>query len=264
MQFEHHAHLDCIKYVCQFKNCNRSYSDNKTLNKHKKRCKFEGVADPENIFNDKIKLESEIFQKSSLNKTSFELVNISNNEIESDSNDTVFNKDSNIEITQNEFRILALKMISSLHSDATLSRIQIDRIMRIFHLFLNTSYVNDFKKCISLTESNSNHIIEKFEILQNFFSDLDSEYKQNKLLTNLGYYIKPKRIFFGTMDVRNENALKTKNVYGQLILLKEILKIFFEISDIFEKTCKYIDILFKDDNDEIYNIVQTHFWKSKI
>lgn len=277
MQFEHHAHLNCIKYICQFKNCNRSFSDNKMLNKHK-RCKhFEGamlesqisqkstvnVKEIENIFNDEIKLESEIFQKSSLNKTSFELVNISNNEIEFDSNDTIFNKDLNIEITQNVLRILALKMISSLHSDDTLSRIQIDRIMRIFHLFLNTSYVNDLKKCISLTESNSNHIIEKFEILQNAFSDLDSEYKRNKLLTNLGYYIKPKRIFFGTMDIRNENALKIQNVCGQLIPLKEILKIFFEIGDVFEKTCKYIDILIKNDN-EIYNIIQTHFWKSKI
>lgn len=77
-------------------------------------------------------------------------------------------------------------MISSLHSDATLSRIQIDRITRIFHLFLNTSYVNDLKNGISLTESNSYHIIQKFEILQNVFSDLDSEYKRNKLLTNLG------------------------------------------------------------------------------
>lgn len=101
-------------------------------------------------------------------------------------------------------------MISSLHSDATVSRIQINRIMRLFHLFLNTSYVNDFKKCISLTESNSNHIIEKFEIFQNIFSELDSKYKRNKILTDLGYYIKPKRIFFGTMDVRNENALKLK------------------------------------------------------
>jgi len=39
MQFEHHTHLNFIKYVCQFKNCNRSYSDKKTLNKHKIRCK---------------------------------------------------------------------------------------------------------------------------------------------------------------------------------------------------------------------------------
>lgn len=154
------------------------------------------VKEVENICNDEIRLESEfeIFQKSSLNKTCFESLNISNNEIEFDRNDTVFNKDSNIETTQNELCILALKMISTLHSDATLSRIQIDRIMRIFHLFLNTSYVNDLKICIksSLTESNSNHIIEKFEILQNVFSDLDSEYKRNKPLINLGYYIEPK------------------------------------------------------------------------
>jgi len=32
--------------------------------------------------------------------------------------------------------------------------------------------------------SNSIHIVEKFEILQNIFSNLDGEYKRNKLLTN--------------------------------------------------------------------------------
>lgn len=37
-----------------------------------------------------------------------------------------------------------------------------------------------------------NYIIEKFAILQNVFSDLDSEYKRNKILSDLGYYIKPK------------------------------------------------------------------------
>jgi len=171
-----------------------------------------------------------------------------------------------METVSEELRILALKMISSLHSDATLSRVQIDRITQIFHLFLNTKYVNTLKECIkmSLTETNSNYIIKNFEILQNVFSDLDSEYKRNKLLTNLGYYIKPKQIFFGTMDVRNKNALRTENVYGQFISLQKLFKVFFEIDDIFDKTCEYIDMLMNDDDSEIYNIVQTHFWKSKI
>lgn len=118
-------------------------------------------------------------------------------------------------------------MISSLHSDATLSRIQIDRITRTFHLFLNTNYVNDIKK--SFMETNLNHVIEKFDIFQNIFGDLDTEYKRNKLLTKFGYYIKPERIFFGTIDVRNKNVLNTENVYGQLISLRKVLKLFFEI-----------------------------------
>lgn len=113
MQFEHHTHLSCIKYTCQFKNCYRSYSDQKTLNKHKRHCKhFEEtmldskisktsiVEEIEKSFNDKIKLDSETLQKSSSNKTSFELINTSTSEIESDGNDTSFNKDSNNETTQ--------------------------------------------------------------------------------------------------------------------------------------------------------------------
>jgi len=64
------------------------------------------------------------------------------------------------------------------------------------------------------------------------------------------------------MKVKNENALKTVNVY-QLISLKQILKIFIDIPNIFEKICKYIITLNANDTYEIYNI-QTNFWKSKI
>jgi len=282
MQFEHHTHLSCVKYSCRFKSCDRSYSDYKTLNKHQRRCKHfkAAVLEPEvsqtsiidmrkqatNIFNN-IEIDSEIFKKPDLKETRLKIRHIPNNEIESN-NDIVFktsDTESGMIFVRNDLRTIALQMISSLHSDATLSRIQIDRITRIFHLFLNTSYVNDLKKYISFMESpNSNHIVEKFEILQNVFSNLESEYKRNKLLTNEGYYIEPTRIFFGTMEVKNENALKTVNVYGQLISLKQVLKAFFEISNVFEKTCKYITTLNENDTDEICNIIQTNFWKSKI
>jgi len=43
--------------------------------------------------------------------------------------------------------------------------------------------------------------------------------------------------------MRNENSLKIKNVYEQFVSLKEVLKVFFEINDVFEKTLKYIDTL---------------------
>jgi len=91
------------------------------------------------------------------------------------------------------------------------------RVYFINFLIVFQNYVNDLKKYISLWKyisPNSNHIVEKFEILQNVFSNLDSEYKRNKLLINEGYYTKPTRVCFGTMEVKNENALKTVNVYG--------------------------------------------------
>lgn len=251
MQFKHRS--GCIKYTCQFNACGRSYSTYKMFNKHQRSCKH---------FKKAPKLEiNEIPVTNKVN----EIVNVSNNEIENNNNDTFLNSNSNVEITRERLCILALEMISTLQSDATLSRVQIDRITRIFHSFLNTNYVNDLKKEISSIESlNSSHILEKFEILQNVFSDIDTEYKRDKLFKNLGYYIHPVSIFFGTMEVNGENGLKTINVYGQLIPLKEVLRIFFEIGDIFERTCKYITTLNKNSNAEICNIIQTNFWKSKI
>lgn len=111
---------------------------------------------------------------------------------------------------------------------------------------------------------NSKYILENFEIFQHVFKDLDNEYKRNKILTNLGYNIEPTPIFFGTIETRDKDALKTENVYGQLISLQKVFKVFFEIGDTFNKTCKYITSLNEDSNNEITNIIQTTFWKSKI
>lgn len=67
------------------------------------------------------------------------------------------------------------------------------------------------------------------------------------------------------MEIRNDIGLKTKNVYGQLISLRKILKAYFEIDDMFRKTCEYIATLVENGiENEIPNIIQTDFWKSKI
>jgi len=78
MQFEHHASLSCIKHTCQFKNCNRSYSDLKTLIKHKRHCKhFEEAMSESKIYKkytqkkienvcNEIKVQSEIYKKKEL------------------------------------------------------------------------------------------------------------------------------------------------------------------------------------------------------
>jgi len=75
--------------------------------------------------------------------------------------------------------------------------------------------------------------------------------KRNKILTNLIYNIKPTPIFFGTIETRDKNKLKTETVYGQLISLQKVLKIFFEIGDTFSKTCKYMTSLNEDINNGI-------------
>lgn len=252
MRFKHH--FSCMKYTCRFNNCGRSYSNYKIFNKHQRSCKHFEKA-----------LKSEINQISEANKIQ-EAVNICNDKMTESNNNNIFlNNNLNVQAIRNKLRSLALEMISSLQSNATVSRIQIDRITRMFHSFLNTSFVNDLKHEISLMESpNSNDIVEKFEILQSVFSDIDNEYKRNKLFQNLGYYIQPIPIFFGTIEVKDKNGLKTESVYGQFIPLKEVLKTFFGIGDIFERTCKYVSTLNKDSSGEISNFVQTNFWKSKI
>jgi len=212
VQFKHR--INYVQYTCRFNSCSRSYSNYKIFYKHQKSCKHLKRA-----------LKSEINQISETNEV--KEINICNDKItECNYNDTFLNNNFNVQTTQNKLR--TLEMISSLQSNATVSRIQIDRITRIFHSFLNMNFVNDLKKEISLMESpNSNDIVEKIEILQSVFSDIDTEYKRNKLLQILSYYIQPVPIFFGTMEVKDKNGLKTENVHGQLIPLKKSIKNIF-------------------------------------
>lgn len=257
IRFEHRTSVSRMKFSCNFKDCNRCFSNYKFLLQHRKRCKhFETIV-----------TESDIPKHVNNNDTTLQL-NLCNDKQQfdcnpNDTNDTDVYKTWNIEDTRYELREFALQLVSSLHADATLSRVQIDRITHIFHSFLNSNYMNDIKSGIALIESpDSGHILEQFKLLQDVFVDIDSEYKRNKLLTSIGYYIEPIKIFFGTMEIRNDNGLKTQNIYRQLIPLRKVLKIYFEVGDIFQKTCEYIATL--NENNEIFNIIQTEFWKSKI
>lgn len=73
------------------------------------------------------------------------------------------------------------------------------------------------------------------------------------MLTTLGYNIAPTPTFLETIETKNKEALKTENVYGQLISLQKIFKVFFEIGDTFNKTCKYITSL---NEVQIYYIIE--------
>lgn len=255
LTFAHQTRLSSIIYTCSYKACGRTYSDYRTLHKHQKVYKhFEEVS---------TNTEELTVSQSNINTRNSE-INISN-DCTSDCNDTIVLEHSKIENARNELRIDALTMISSLQSDATFSRKQSDRITCMLYAFFNTRYFNNLKQEISAKISpNSKYIVENFDMFQHVFKDLDNEYKRNKILTNLGYNIEPTPIFFGTIETRDKNVLKTENVYGQLISLQKVLKVFFEMGDTFSKTCKYITSLSEDINNGITNIIQTSFWKSKI
>lgn len=252
LTFAHATRLTSIIYTCPHRGCGRSYPDYKTLHRHQKtynHCK-EVVTRTETLLSD-------------MNTENLE-ISISN-DCKSDCNDTVVLENSDTKSAQNELYMTALATISSLQSDATLTRIQSDRIARILHTFLNTKYFNDLKEKIFAMESlNAKYIVDNCEIFQNLFSDLDTEYKRNKILGNLGYYIEPTPIFFGTRETRKHDLLQIENVYGQLISLHKVLKVFFETGDTFNKTCKYVTSLNEDSDNGITNIIQTTFWKSKV
>lgn len=166
IRFEHRTSVAYMKYTCNVKDCNRSFSNYKCLLQHMRRCKhLKTVIFESNILNN-------VNDTSQLNfcneKTESDDTNINDiNDINTDTDvnnintDTDVNKNCDIEGIRNELSILALELVSSLHADAILSRVQIDHITRIFNSFLNNSYMNDIKRRIALMESlDSDYILE--------------------------------------------------------------------------------------------------------
>lgn len=87
-----------------------------------------------------------------------------------------------------------------------------------------------------------------FKDICNEFENFDTEYRRLKYLENLETFVKPSSYLVGTatslnkIDASEEPTLSIKNVYGQKICLKTILKKFSELPRVLSK------ILLKNKN----------------
>lgn len=107
--------------------------------------------------------------------------------------------------------------------------------------------------------------IEK--IFQNHFSTFtapETEWNLFDKYKSFGTFIKPEEYLLGEISEftkkNNKRTLKIKEVYGQFIPMRTVLKKFFELPGVYDSTVDYLETL---RNPEIIaNFVQSHVWKA--
>lgn len=103
-----------------------------------------------------------------------------------------------------------------------------------------------------------------FQSLSNPFQHLDTEYKRITHFQTTGAYVPPESYHIGSR-VGKKNSKKgvkaeMKQVTGQFIPLRYVLKKFFELPDVFKSTIQYMKDV-QAESDVISNFVQCQRWK---
>lgn len=157
--------------------------------------------------------------------------------------------------------------VGNLYSDASLNRRQIDNII------LNTSdlfkeVITEVKKDVLEKlpkDAQLLHSVENtFDGYDSKFDKYDSDYKRNKSFLNSECFVKPwsYAIGYGTQDQNRggEVVIRNKEYQGEIVLLSDSLKKFFELPKVLDKTLEYVENLMKE-KFIISNFVQGEVWQ---
>lgn len=110
-------------------------------------------------------------------------------------------------------------------------------------------------------------ITSMFDIIQNPFDKLESEFLRIKKLKQMGVYITPIAVHIGnrlTNITKNDSTImKNKNIYIYYIPLDEVFKIFLEQPNVFKIITNNLKELFSTNGDIICSLVQCNIWKEK-
>lgn len=158
-----------------------------------------------------------------------------------------------------------LTFISKLYADNTMTRKHVEIIIK--------DVSNLLKEPISLLKSKFDLMATKYpefdghmkyiSELENLFDHLTTEYIRFKEFDSHNFFVKPVEYVVGQrLDNIQRGAALPKNYCYQFIPIRKVLKYFFELPNVLNRTLAYINE-FKNDS-KVYNIIQTVFWKKKV
>lgn len=167
----------------------------------------------------------------------------------------------------------ATLFVAKLYSKSDLPRNHVDEIIKDITSFFSDTFaaVNWCKivKTLKLAHVESKIIstLENvFTFLNNPFSKLSTEYLRTKYFQSTGDYIPPETY---VIDSRVEREVtrgtvkgKMRNVTGQFVPLRKVLKNFFELPDALPSTLKYMENLESTSSVFITNIIQCQKWQT--
>jgi len=113
--------------------------------------------------------------------------------------------------------------------------------------------------------NSTSKITAMFDIIQNPFDKLESEFSRIKKLKQLGVYITPIAVHIGnrlTNNTKNNTTImQNKDIYIYYIPLDKVFKIFLEQPNVFKIITNNLKKLFSSNGDIICSLVQCNIWK---
>lgn len=139
---------------------------------------------------------------------------------------------------------------------------------QLFESFLN-SIKNEVHSRLQTLGANDESLYKINEVFEKFaepFQGMKSEKQRLSHFRSCGTFIEPQSYKIGERTEFKSGPMGTRrkevSVVAQFIPVREVLKQFFELPGIFDKTMKYINRV-KSCNHIISNIVQSPFWTQK-
>jgi len=166
-----------------------------------------------------------------------------------------------------------IMLISKWYNEAVVPRNKVQILINDLNGF-NDNCMQILKKEVldNLKKNNSDEnsiskISVMFDVINDPFQNLKTEYKRLKVLEELGVYVKPIEIAIGS---RNKNITKNDNIVISLvnvnicfILLRCIFKVFFEQPNVLKTVLEYFKRLNSMTGGIVCSFVQSEVWKVK-
>lgn len=267
--FHHYRVIHKLKeystYICTEDKCTRKYLRLNSFRKHILHYHLQSKV-KDNYLPNKLLTVSPVNADNS-NLSCPDLINLDFDFISSESlvPDSGFN-DSIKENFDKTVLTAAVKLITCLYGKSIYPRNLVDNIIQeicnIFHEPCN--FLNDYiEKLESENKIDMSTLKQMLCSLSNIFKNLNTEHNRFAYLTKLGDLILPVECIIGQSLIPNHSKMRNKQCFTYFIPLRETLKKFLELPDVFTIINNNMKKLCLNDMI-ISNIVQSQMWKSKI
>ncbi|XP_066585871.1 uncharacterized protein [Prorops nasuta] len=161
----------------------------------------------------------------------------------------------------------ALSFIGKLYSQPLLNRSVIQQIIEITSELFSKCSVQLLQSINGIEKSVDPKVKQIFNIISNPFKRLETEYLRQKYLLESGCFVKPQPFFIKPILHKRKHCgtekIDVKSATGQFISMREVLKQFLELPNIYEQIVSYMETMEERRMGTIGSFLQAELW-SKI
>jgi len=162
----------------------------------------------------------------------------------------------------------ASKLLASLYSNPQIPRNVVQTVVNdMTSIFDNIHHTLKIRVSKLLSDGNIsiecfNHFNSILDIIENPFSDLNTEYKRIKYYTQIGIYVPPQEYIVGERLIENlqhnDFTLVPVNCTQQFIPMRHVLQNFFKLKNVLTDTLEYMN------KCRFYNSVLMNFTQGSV